>query len=37
MYFARQAEFLPNSLNVEFIVKRIKAQADLQFVKIFGD
>jgi len=25
------------SLNVEFIVKRIKAQADLQFVKIFGD
>jgi len=25
------------SLNVEFFVKRIKAQADLQFVKIFGD
>jgi len=25
-----------NSLNVEFFVKRIKAQADLQFVKIFG-
>ncbi len=23
--------------NVEFFVKRIKAQADLQFVKIFGD
>ena len=26
-----------NSLNVEFFVKKIKAQADLQFVKIFGD
>ena len=25
------------SPNVEFFVKRIKAQADLQFVKIFGD
>ena len=24
------------SLNVEFFVKKIKAQADLQFVKIFG-
>ena len=23
--------------NVKFFVKRIKAQADLQFVKIFGD
>ena len=26
-----------NSLNAVFFVKRIKAQADLQFVKIFGD
>ena len=26
-----------NSLNVEFVVKRIKAQADLKFEKIFGD
>jgi len=25
------------SPNIEFFVKRIKAQADLQFVKIFGD
>ena len=25
------------SLNAGFFVKRIKAQADLQFVKIFGD
>ena len=25
------------SPNFEFFVKRIKAQADLQFVKIFGD
>lgn len=25
------------SLDVEFFVERIKAQADLQFVKIFGD
>ena len=24
-------------LNIEFFAKRIKAQADLQFVKIFGD
>ena len=30
-------ELYYNSLNVEFFVKRIKAQADLQFVKIFGD
>ena len=29
--------FFNNSLNVEFFIKRIKAQADLQFVKIFGD
>ncbi len=28
---------LMNSLTVEFFVKKIKAQADLQFVKIFGD
>ena len=26
-----------NNLNVEFFVKKIKAQADFQFVKIFGD
>ena len=29
--------YLKFSLNVEFFVKRIKAQADLQFEKIFGD
>ena len=32
-----QVRELAISLNVEFFVKRIKAQADLQFVKIFGD
>ena len=32
-----QVRELAISLNVEFVVKRIKAQADLQFVKIFGD
>ena len=35
--FQNSSHIFLNSPNVEFFVKRIKAQADLQFVKIFGD
>ena len=33
----RFRQILDKNLSFDFFVKKIKAQADLQFVKIFGD